>query len=251
VSNRKKYAKYMASLWDQVVPPGALADSEQLRYQLAELSGLYRITLAVGSGIGPAAFTDDALRRYMSISHRAVRSTRDILDETGILGMLDNEYELMARHLEFADLPRQESAILRAYGFRITDDDLRVIVYRVRNLARRQRHPREIRPSQALSMSLEQIQGAAKQFEANSKLAMVSREGGDTTPKNKPVRKERRWFKGLGQVVQGTGMSLADIGLAAGFLGFPVSIETAWGALASITAGVGIIMNGVGDLRSE
>jgi len=47
-------------------------------------------------------------------------------------------------------------------------------------------------------------------------------------------------------------MTLADVGLAVGAFPFPVSPETqSWGALASITAGVGSVMNGIGDLRGE
>jgi hypothetical protein len=65
-------------------------------------------------------------------------------------------------------------------------------------------------------------------------------------------KKPRRWFKGLGHIVQGAAMSLADLGLAFGVLDFAVGVETrSWGALVSVTAGVGTIMNGAGDLRNE
>ena len=47
-------------------------------------------------------------------------------------------------------------------------------------------------------------------------------------------------------------MSVADIALAAGALKFDVPDETrTWGTLVSVTAGVGTMMNGAGDLRGE
>ena len=48
-------------------------------------------------------------------------------------------------------------------------------------------------------------------------------------------RKERRWWKGIGQIVQGAAMSLADGALAVGALKFEVSDETkTWGALVIV-----------------
>ena len=64
--------------------------------------------------------------------------------------------------------------------------------------------------------------------------------------------KERRWWKGLGQVVQGASIAVADVGMAVGAFKFPVSPETqTYGAVVSVAAGVGTIMNGVGDLWGE
>ena len=74
-----------------------------------------------------------------------------------------------------------------------------------------------------------------------------AREGPDEAPK-----KQRRWWKGLGQIVQGAAISGADIGLALGVLHIPIPKggET-YGVVMSVTAGVGTVMNGVGDLWGE
>jgi hypothetical protein len=68
----------------------------------------------------------------------------------------------------------------------------------------------------------------------------------------KTSKKSRRWFKGLGQIGQGAALSIANVALAVGVIRFPVSPETqTWGALASVATGIGTVLNGVGDLRSE
>ena len=65
-------------------------------------------------------------------------------------------------------------------------------------------------------------------------------------------KKSRRWFKGVGQIAQGSALSIADVALAIGVLKLPVSAETqTWGAIASVSTGIGTVLNGVGDLRNE
>jgi hypothetical protein len=65
-------------------------------------------------------------------------------------------------------------------------------------------------------------------------------------------KKSRRWFKGLGQIAQGAAFSIANVALAMGALQFQVSPETqTWGAIASVTTGIGTVLSGIGDLRNE
>ena len=65
-------------------------------------------------------------------------------------------------------------------------------------------------------------------------------------------KKSRRWFKGLGQIAQGSAFSIANVALAVGALKFPVSPETqTWGAVASVSTGVCTVLSGIGDLRNE
>jgi hypothetical protein len=71
-------------------------------------------------------------------------------------------------------------------------------------------------------------------------------------PSQEIPKKPRRWFKALGQIAQGTAISIANVALAIGALKFPVSPETqTWGAMASVATGIGTVLSGVGDLRNE
>lgn len=70
-------------------------------------------------------------------------------------------------------------------------------------------------------------------------------------PKDVP-KKSRRWFKGIGNIAQGAALSIANISLAIGALKLPVSPETqTWGAIASVTTGIGTVLSGIGELRNE
>lgn len=65
-------------------------------------------------------------------------------------------------------------------------------------------------------------------------------------------RKHRRWWKGLGQIAEGAALAVADVGIAVGAFKLPVSPETqTYGLVVSAAAGMGKIMNGLGDLRGE
>ena len=65
-------------------------------------------------------------------------------------------------------------------------------------------------------------------------------------------RKSRRWFKGLGQIAQGSALSIANVGLAMGAITIPVATETAsWGAIVSSITGVGMVLNGIGEFWGE
>lgn len=162
------------------------------------------------------------------------------------------------RSCAWSNLPAEELVVLRTHGFEISKDDLERAVYRVRQTARPSQH-REITPSRALSAAGEALEEAAATYQANEDaqrehLRMLARDENEAPrhARNPPERKQPRIFKGLGQIVQGAAMTVADVGLAVGAFHFPVSPETqSWGALASVTAGVGTVMNGVGDLRGE
>lgn len=71
-------------------------------------------------------------------------------------------------------------------------------------------------------------------------------------PSSEVPKKSRRWFKGVGQIAQGSALSIADVALVIGVLKLPVSAETqTLGALASVATGIGTVLKGVGDLRNE
>lgn len=146
-------------------------------------------------------------------------------------------------------LPAEEDQLLRAFGFGRTTDNLDGIIYRVREAAaaRRGLH-RELPPSYELEWTRERIEESAKDHdrlsEIEEELAVVRgqrrqdsnrdkaeqstliEQQEDLEQQSETKRKPRRWWKGIGQIVQGLAMSLADSGLAAGILVLPVSPDT-------------------------
>jgi hypothetical protein len=126
------------------------------------------------------------------------------------------------------------------------DVELRALVLRAK--ARRERlrqNSRELAVLQQLKHAEKRLTDAQEEFE---KCRKVQEEG----ESEQRVTKSRRWFKSLGQIAQGAALTIADVALAVGALKFPVSPETqTWGAVASVSTGVGTILGGVGDLRNE
>ena len=162
-----------------------------------------------------------------------------VLDDTGFIDALNAHYDEIVDGLSVEHLPRSEASLLRELGSEDPQRDLMAVIFimkRRRNkafLADRTRVENELtRVAKEVNEAGQQMQGVA-----------------DIPPH---ARKSRRWFKGLGQIAQGTAVSLANVGLAIGWLHFPVSPETqTWGSLASVTTGIGMVAAGAGDLRGE
>ena len=173
-----------------------------------------------------------------------VRWNNRIAEETGFLDAFDSHYNEIIQGLDIELFPESEIEILQEFGSKDPKSKLRGIIYilKERNKDKFQ-SCKEESVSNQLKNIVEQLSDAQDDFkETNNK---------STNKKERP-RKSRRWFKGLGQIGQGAALSIGDIALAAGVLSFPVSPETqTWGALVSATTGVGMIMNGVGELRGE
>jgi hypothetical protein len=68
------------------------------------------------------------------------------------------------------------------------------------------------------------LQKAVEEFEPHN--------GGKSkdVPQSEHPKKTRRWFKGLGQIGQGSALTIANVGVAASIFHLPVSPETqTWG----------------------
>jgi len=98
----------------------------------------------------------------------------------------------------------------------------------------------------SLEQRLERLEKCVADAEENNDaIALQKSSPDDRGPK-------RRWFKGLGKVAQGSALTLADVGLAAGVLVLPVDPATqTWGAIVSSVTGVGTALDGLGELRGE
>lgn len=174
------------------------------------------------------------------------------MDRAGFLHLLDDHLDVVMRSVRSSGLPEDEAAVLEALGFPELATDIEVLVDLLGDewrsgSPRAQVVTRELGRRSA-SGALDSAIAAIEQHREER------REGRDAdAPRDLPEpKKERRWWKGLGQVVQGASIAVADVGMAVGAFKFPVSPETqTYGAVVSVAAGVGTIMNGVGDLWGE
>lgn len=207
------------------------------------------------SGRDPYATLKD-VDGVLGDAESGLSAVRRVLDETRFSELLDDHLDTLMRALSAKALPGCEADLLDALGF---PDLARTIEARADLLGAEWRSgtargavvAREYRQapvSQAMKAAEESIEKhrAERRAHAEDGEASADREQ-DQAPK-----KHRRWWKGLGQVVQGAAIAGADIGLAIGVLHVPIPAggET-YGVVMSVTAGAGTVMNGVGDLWGE
>lgn len=269
---RAEYEAYLKYLWDRDTKESArrhrrrrhpLEWDEEFEYPLNELAVANRMLGAVSSLHDPYdAFRPRALANVLRQVRTGVSANTQMLDEMGLLRTLDAEYSVIARRMRVEDLPSGEEEVLRRYGFDNVADNLSGVIYAVRSHASERSEFQELSVSQELRRLAERLDAAAadhdrlQQIEDEITVRRAQNERpqvpAELAAEQGSRQKERRWWKGIGQIVQGAAMSLADGALAVGALKFNVSDETTtWGALVSVTAGVGTVMSGIGDLRGE
>lgn len=191
-------------------------------------------------------FTLERLTRAVSDTHSAVVFGDRMAEEAGFLDALEAHADDILNGLQAQHLPDADREMFREMGSLNPDMELRALVLRAKSSRGRLRqNSRELSIRQQLKHAEERVTEAQQEFEKRRKAQ-------EEEPKKERPSQSRRWFKGLGQIAQGAALTIADVALAAGALKFPVSPETqTWGTVASVTTGVGTILNGVGDLRNE
>ena len=184
-------------------------------------------------------FTLERLGRAVEDVEYGVRWHNRLAEKAGFLDAFDSYYDEIVDGLEAELFPENEYDLFRELGSQNPKSDIQGIIYILK--VRRKKNSssnKEVLISNRLEITVTILSEAQKQFKEQNE-------------KNPKKPKSRRWFKGLGQIGQGAALSIGDIALAAGILQFPVSTETQWSSLVSAATGVGMILNGVGELRGE
>jgi hypothetical protein len=186
-----------------------------------------------------------------------LKGVQHVLDETGAEELLNDHLDILMRALSAEALPGWEADVLDAWGF---PDLARTIGARADLLGDEWRNGTAsgvpvagefkrdpvTRAMEAAGENIGKHRSERRESEGDAEVPPASSGSGE------PPKKQRRWWKGLGQIVQGAAIAGADIGLAVGVLHIPVPKEgETYGVVMSVTTGVGTVMNGVGDLRGE
>lgn len=186
-------------------------------------------------------------------------STREILTESGFLELIDDHFDTLMQGVSGETLPPDEAETLDAMGFphlaAIVREHFDVVGHEWRSetavgvpVAREYRSKPGSGSLGAAIDGVERYQQERRQAaELQGSTESTQGRGNDQSPK-----RSRRWWKGIGQVIQGASIAVVDVGMAVGAFKFPVSPETqTYGAIVSICGGFGTMMNGVGDLWGE
>jgi hypothetical protein len=202
-------------------------------------------------------FTPQELFRGIYDAEAGVRFHYDIAEDSGILDLFDRDYNTLIAGIHTSDLPDEEAEILTMLGFGDIAVHLPGILYMARSQAGQYSDESFRHKLTALNETLHQTGGQhrSRSLDVEESPRIRMRKPGEPEPPEQPVppevRKPRRWFKGVGQIVQGAAISLADIGLAAGALRLPAVQVAGLGTIASCAAGFGLISGGIGELRAE
>ena len=169
-----------------------------------------------------------------------VRANRYMLEDSGFIEAIDEYYDEIVGGMKVEHMPSQEIEVMRQLGSSDPEAELSALVYIVKSKCKSGYSNNELKVSR-------QLERLEQKLEQQNQELRELKESSENTPK-----KSRRWFKGLGQIAQGSALSIANVGLAMGAISIPVAAETAgWGAIVSSITGVGMVLNGVGEFRGE
>jgi len=149
-----------------------------------------------------------------------------MIEEGGFEDVIDEYATEIAAGLASEHLPTIDEAIMREIGSQSHEVELRLLVGQAKKLLERQAKYSEGQFVQMVRLDdLEKrLQKAVEEFEPHN--------GGKSkdVPQSEHPKKTRRWFKGLGQIGQGSALTIANVGVAASIFHLPVSPETqTWG----------------------
>jgi len=185
---------------------------------------------------------------------------RSELQRTGHLSLLDDHLDAVMRGLDTEGLPAEESELLLMLGFShlaatirnetdLLGSEWRNDVSRALPAAREYRHAPA---SGALDAAIQQVDDHRRQRREAAQRQRERQPADSAKGNDEEPRKTRKWWKGLGQVVEGASVATVNAGLAVGAFRVPVSPQTAtYASVVSVGAGLGKIMSGVGDLWGE
>lgn len=270
VDDQNGYEGYVKYLYERNITSQAggrrrhpLHFEEEFAYPLSELGRADSTLRFLSATSDPYDIVrPQALANVLGQVRDGVRSNLRVLNQLGFAAVLDSNYLTLARGMRVELLPPQEAEVLQRLGFPDAAADLPALLYMVRRNAESVTGRNfNFLPTAEMSSLVERLDQARQDHDRLGSIEeeiIVLRRDKDAAHKDSIERlqteaaskkKPRRWWKGIGQIVQGAGISLGDAAVAVG-LGTG-GVAPAWGALISVTVGVGTVMVGIGDLRNE
>lgn len=190
------------------------------------------------------SLTPEMVDKTLDAVENGVRQNNRMTVETGIADVIQDYFAEIVSGMNVEHLPAEDLAVLAQSGSRDPHREATAIVHLLKS-----RKERLLRDSQEIRFS-GRLERAAELIAQRRKEPRVMTNEPTNTKVKAPVN--RRWFKGIGTICQGTLLSLTNISMAAGWWGIPLPIETKTvGAVISITSGIGTMLIGIGELRGE
>ena len=187
-----------------------------LHYDIERLTSTARLVHAVAARSDQTGWYQ-ALGKELKNTY--IQQVTNLLDEAGITNALDEHQELIFGNLSREFIPDEDIALLYDAGVPEPEAEVTIIIQELR----RSGQSRNMRPSNILREAPKRLEDAAQQ------LSRVESNPSDMKVEVKP----QKYFTGIGRILAGSG------GAAAGAV------------IASSALAVGLVSQGIGDLRGE
>jgi len=251
------YTQFLQYIYDEYVRDrvGHLGRFTSSRIQDHEWAPRWRRLIAAGAALYfmrhhsdpehvDSMFKLEFIRRVWEDVEDGTRWNNELLDEAGLMDAFDQHLHQIVGGLAKDYLPEIDFDVMRDLGSRDAISDVSGLIYGVKvRVVEMRRDVREI------------LERAPEEIMESRRLLWHPEAGiiaGLKSEKNREKEKRKtlgKIIKALGQIAQGTALSLANVGIATGIINVPVSVEARTiGAVASTATGVGALMAGIGDL---
>jgi hypothetical protein len=238
--NVKEYREFLAAVekrYVQLASGGYGIDGVvNLKWQIDRLTSLARLVHAVEGRPEDTAWyvpLGNALSNRLLVP---VDYTQHIMHETGIADALDQHGEIIFGGLSREAIPNDDISLIQSSGIYEAEAEVTIIIHQLRQIAR----SGTIRASAILREAPEALD------EAIQTLPKANSDPSTTETEKKP----RKYFTGIGRILSGAVAGAGNILIGIGTI--PASGgATAGAVIASSALAVGLMLQGIGDLRGE
>jgi hypothetical protein len=204
-----------------------------LHYDIERLASTARLVHAVEERSNETAWYGPLSKE---LKNTYIQNVTNLLDAAGIIDALDEHGELIFSNLSRELIPDEDIALLHRAGVEEPEAEVTIVIQELRQSAR----SRDIRASSVLREASKKLEEAAKQ------LSPVESNSDDEKAEVKP----RKYFTGIGRILSGGIVGAGNLLLGIGTI--PASGgATAGAVIASSALAVGLVSQGIGDLRGE
>jgi hypothetical protein len=152
----------------------------------------------------------------------------NVMNDTGVLGALDELPELTFGQLRRSAIPEDDTRLLARAGARDAETEITITI----RYARQRVWRGDFLPSVVASKAVSELKRAADRL--------------DDPNKTKP----KKIFNGIGKLVSGAATGAGNVLLVTGSIVAP-NPGTAYAAIGSSALAIGLMSQGIGDLRGE
>lgn len=174
----------------------------------------------------------------------------DVMERAGLTDLLDENFGVIVTQLSPNDIPPEDHDFLRTCGMTTPKDEVTITITRLRMGAwpstdgGRRRAP----AAELMQVSRHAVRASASELRQGGEVVMPSQSSQNHL--SSLPKKPKKYFNGIGKILSGVVAGTGNVLIGAGAI--PATAGTAAAAVfASGALSLGLVMQGIGDLRGE